>query len=81
VPPIVNRDFTRICQQHDDMCCARTDFVIAAGTPICLEGSSGGYRSDFVVVAVGAGFHPAVNRQRPRRLLPTRPSVAPRHDA
>jgi hypothetical protein len=50
---------------------AGTDFVIAAGAPVGLDGSGGGDRPYFVFVAVGPGFQAARNRQRPSWLLPT----------
>jgi hypothetical protein len=65
MPPVINSDFTGICQQDYDMCCARTDFVIAARTTICLDSSGRGDRSHLVPITVGPGFDPAVNRQRP----------------
>jgi hypothetical protein len=65
VPPVVDRNFTRFCQQNYDMRCSGTDFVIATRTAIRLDSAGGGDRSHFVLVTVGPSFDPAVNRQRP----------------
>ncbi|MBO0883800.1 MAG: hypothetical protein J2P17_26380 [Mycobacterium sp.] len=65
VPPVVDRDFTRFCQQNYDVRCSGTDFVIATRTAIRLDGAGCGDRPHFVLMTVGPGFDPAVHRQRP----------------
>jgi hypothetical protein len=65
VPPVVNRNFTGICRQDYDMCCAKTDFMIAAWAAIGFDSSGGDDRSHLVPATVRPGFDPAVNRQRP----------------
>jgi hypothetical protein len=46
------------------MRCARTNFVIAAGTAIDLDGTRRGDRAYFVLIAVGPGFYTAVHRRQ-----------------
>jgi hypothetical protein len=65
VPPVVNREFTGICRQDYDMCCAGMDFMIASRAAIGLDSTGGGDRSHLVPATVRPGFDPAVNRQRP----------------
>lgn len=60
--PIGDARVPQTNRPHHHMGCAGTDFVIAARTAVGLDGPGPGYRSHFILVAVGTGLHPAQNR-------------------
>jgi hypothetical protein len=62
MPPVLDGVFTEAGLPHNEMGCARADFVIAAGAPIRLRGPEGRNRPDFVLIAVGADLDPARRR-------------------